>query len=445
MSPDAGSLPVAAVGATLCEGSQPASPDTHEEPHMPPATPRLPGIDARSTADGTRYRVRINRRGVRCNVAFADLGEAVSWRTRALRAIDNGDALPPMPDDAAARPAPRAQSPTRELTILDAAKRFLAGVGTGAIRTKTGTLYKPSAVRKYEAALRLDVIPRLGRVKASALTSGEVQRVVDHLAAERGVEQAINALTALRVVAHMLERYGELAADPCASVRVPRIESEPRKMVVPSAEACRLLIDAAQADDRGNHLRAPCSFIAPLVRLALDTGLRDGELLGLRWGEDGIDLDASLVHVTQAIDRKRDPDTHEYRVIPPKSRASRRSVPMSADVVKALRAHRLATGRPADGALVWSQSDGRPLGAQGKVRSAWRRVRKAADLAEMRFHDLRHTYATHQLASGTTIHAVAKLLGHADAALVLRRYGHAMPDEIASSAERLAAWRAAQR
>jgi integrase len=73
-----------------------------------------------------------------------------------------------------------------------------------------------------------------------------------------------------------------------------------------------------------------------------------------------------------------------------------------------------------------------------------RAARAAAVLPEPRFHDTRHAYATHMLAAGLSAHAVAELLGHSDAGLVWRRYGHALPDEIATGAERLSAWRAAQ-
>lgn len=61
-----------------------------------------------------------------------------------------------------------------------------------------------------------------------------------------------------------------------------------------------------------------------------------------------------------------------------------------------------------------------------------------------RLHDCRHAYATHMLAAGLTAHAVAALLGHSDAGLVLRRYGHALPAEVAGAGAVLSAWRAAE-
>jgi integrase len=412
---------------------------------MPPKT-RLPGIQIRETAAGLRYRPRINRRGVTAAPTFADLGEAVRWREQAIRATDSGQPLPSMPGEEARGSARRAAAPARTLTVKDSARRFIAGAKSGQIRTDKGRVYKPATIRKYEVGLRLDINPHLGAVKVAALRRGDIQHHIDWLAAERGVEQALTALAALRAVIHSCQRYEEVdAADRTLGVKVPRREKTPSAPRVLTAEERMSLLAAANADDAGTVHRPARSFIGPLAYLALESGLRSGELLGLRWGRDGLDLDAGLVHVTQAIDRTLDRGTAAYPAIPPKSEASRRTVPIEPEAVQVMRQHRLATGRPADGALVWAREDGRPLGAGGKLRDTWERVRKAAGIEDLGLHDLRHTYATHLLASGVSVHAVAALLGHADAGLVLRRYGHALPAELASSGERLATWRAAQR
>jgi integrase len=107
-------------------------------------------------------------------------------------------------------------------------------------------------------------------------------------------------------------------------------------------------------------------------------------------------------------------------------------VPIGADLVSRLRRYRMASGRPDDCRLVF------PLGEE----TAWLRVREAADVGEPlpRFHDLRHTAATFFLAAGLRSHAVAELLGHADAGLVDRVYGHALPDEIAGAGAALERW-----
>ncbi|MFN2467043.1 MAG: tyrosine-type recombinase/integrase [Gaiellaceae bacterium] len=174
--------------------------------------------------------------------------------------------------------------------------------------------------------------------------------------------------------------------------------------------------------------------------------------------------------MTASLDRVRDEDG-SYAMLPPKTRASRRTVPLPPDDTGRMRRHRLATGRPADGELVFSNHGA----AQSPVPAyrAWKRacwkervfteVAKPALLEEKtylefqracreaalneplpRFHETRHAFASHALAAGLTAHAVAALLGHSDAGLVLCRYGHALPDELASAGETLAAWRHAR-
>jgi integrase len=194
---------------------------------------------------------------------------------------------------------------------------------------------------------------------------------------------------------------------------------------------------AAEAEDE----RLTRSFAGPLIGLALGTGLRLGELLALSRGPDGLDLDAGLVRVRAALDRVRG-DGGDYARIAPKSRASRRDVPIPPEDVARLRRHRLATGRPPDGALAFAGSDGLALSPIPAYR-AWKRAAKKAKLSEPlpRFHDARHAYAAHALAAGLSAHAVAEILGHSDASLVWRKYGHALPDEVAGAGAALSQWR----
>src|SRR5207248_3220035 len=102
------------------------------------------------------------------------------------------------------------------------------------------------------------------------------------------------------------------------------------------------------------------SFGGPLVALAFGSGLRLGELLALQWGPDGLDLAAGIVRVRRSLDRVRAEDG-DYPIITVKSRASRRDVPLAPEDLARMRVHLMATGRPADGALVFAGSDGEAL------------------------------------------------------------------------------------
>jgi integrase len=277
------------------------------------------------------------------------------------------------------------------------------------------------------------------------LTGGDCQRLVDEIAAERTAEHARKALTALRVALRVCQRYGELEQNPCAGVRVPVSGDGEKAATILTPEEATAIIAAAEGEDQ----RLKRSFAAPLIALAFGSGLRLGELLALQYGPKGLDLEAGIVHVTRALDRVRSADG-SYPILAPKSRASRRQVPLASEDAARLRRHRLATGRPPDGELVFAGPDRQPLSPVPAYR-AWKRAcrvafkkpkAKAGELP--RLHDTRHAYATSLLAAGLGSHAVAALLGHADASLVDRRYGHALPDELATAGERLSAWRQAR-
>ena len=116
-------------------------------------------------------------------------------------------------------------------------------------------------------------------------------------------------------------------------------------------------------------------------------------------------------------------------------------MPLASTLVATMRRHRLATGRPADGEIVFATAIGEPLEPKNPPRRLLARAWRDAGLAAPgpRWHDLRHTYATWQLAAGLNDYAVAQLLGDS-VEMVQRRYGHALPDDVASAGERLEAF-----
>ncbi len=391
-----------------------------------------PGITRRVDQYGrARYRARVRRGDQRLSATFPTIEEALAWQAQAISAVERSIAPPP------ARPAPVAHHD--QPVIFEAATRLVRGMRDGSAVTNSGEAYKPSVVRKYEAALRLDVVPSVGAIPVDELTRGDVQRLVDEIGRSASVDRAAKALVALRVVLRQCERYGEIEANPCRGVSVPRRRDEERPARVLTVAEVERLLAAAQADDE----RLKRSLAHPLVLLAAFTGARLGELLALAWGPTGLDLDQHRMTISRSLDRYRDEQTRRHQFITPKSRASRRGVPLDQRAVAGLRAHRLASGRPADGELVFSDVLGRPLIPQSIPRHLWLRTLDRAKLADPqpRFHDLRHAWASHALASGLGAHAVAKLLGHSDAGLVWQRYGHALPDELAGAADRIASWR----
>lgn len=393
---------------------------------------RYPGVDRLPSG---RYRARVAVGAQRFTRTLTTLPAALAWRARALEALQAGAPLP-------AVSAPPGSPRRRSLTVEDACRSLGAGIIAGTVRTRNGTPFKPSVSRKYESMLRLYVVPRLGDVPLVGLAKRDVQAMLDALAAEETAETARKALTALRVALRVAERDGHIEANPCAGVRVPADGHDARPVRILTPEECSAIVTAADAMDA----RLARSLGGPLFALAFGTGLRSGELLALRWGEDGLDLEAGVVRVRRSLDRERGPDG-SFELLLPKSRASWRDVPLTPPDAARLRRHRLAAGRRADGALVFADAAGHPLSAKGIVRYAWAEavVASAVALPAPTFHDARHAYATHVLRAGLTLHAVARLLGHRDVSLVARRYGHALPDELADAGRILDRFRGGSR
>jgi integrase len=175
------------------------------------------------------------------------------------------------------------------------------------------------------------------------------------------------------------------------------------------------------AEMREHHHRA-------LFRLAAMTGLRRGELCGLRWAD--VDLDAGRLVVRRTITTVN----HEPLEGAVKTARSRRGVELDAATVAGLRAHRarqlqerlLVGAGYRDRDLVFARPDGEPWNPDS-VGRAFARAIKRTTLPRIRLHDLRHTHATHLLAAGVNMKIVSERLGHATVGFTLDVYGHALP------------------
>jgi integrase len=179
------------------------------------------------------------------------------------------------------------------------------------------------------------------------------------------------------------------------------------------------------------HVRNDRLHACWLLTLA---GWRRSEVLGLSWS--AVDFDAGTVSVAQGRVVVRGAGTTTGA---PKSERSRRTLPMPADVMAALRTlnsqqkrERLALGATwIDTGLIAINEDGSPIRPE-TYSKAFRRHCTAADVPVIRLHDTRHTAATRMLDRGTTVSATAKWLGH-DPAMTLRVYGHVYDDALASA------------
>lgn len=155
-------------------------------------------------------------------------------------------------------------------------------------------------------------------------------------------------------------------------------------------------------------------YVAPLVLLAVNTGLRRGELLQLRWRD--LDLQRRLLTV-----RGEGAKTRQTR-----------HVPLNSEATRVLKAWRPTVFEPA-WCVFGGSTESTPLGT---VKKAWRGVLKAATVTSFRFHDLRHTFASKLVMASVDLNTVRELLGHKSIAMTLR-YAHLAPEHKAAAVESL--------
>ena len=160
-----------------------------------------------------------------------------------------------------------------------------------------------------------------------------------------------------------------------------------------------------------------------LLLCAVLTGMRRGELFGLRW--EDVDLESHRLFIRRALWRGR--------FVTPKSRRSRRTI----DLAPTLRAALTKLSSRFQGDLVFCSADGKAVDPDNFIHRDWVRVLRRAGLRRIRFHDLRHTYASLLIAQGAHPKYIQAQLGHASIQTTLDRYGHLMPDAHAAEARKL--------
>jgi integrase len=295
------------------------------------------------------------------------------------------------------------------LTVGEYLGRWLEDSVRGSVR--------PYTHQTYESLVRLHMNPALGATKLKDLAPAQVQSLYRRKLDEGLAPKTVKYLhTTLHRALKQAVRWGLVPRNAAAAVDPPRASPPEIKPLSP-AEARQLLAAAG-----GDRLEA-------LYLLAVSTGMRQGEILGLGW-EDA-DLDEGVVRVRRTLTLARGGP----RLAEPKTRGSRRQVRLTAGAVEALGRHRERQGaeRAAAGdswndrGLVFTTTIGTPIRRAKLHRESWKPLLRRAGVRDVRFHDLRHTCATLLLTKGVHPKIVSEMLGHSSIAITLDIYSHVIP------------------
>jgi integrase len=289
------------------------------------------------------------------------------------------------------------------MTLEHYMRSWLADVAAPAVRPKTLSLYRLATDR---------IVQVLGRVRLGDLGPHHVQHLMRVLEEEGvGARSRQVVYSVLRAALNHAKRTGLLDNNPVSTVRPPRVPVRP--MHVWSAEEARRFLEVARGD----------RFFG-VYALALSTGLRQGEILGLTW--DCVDLRHGNIRIVHQLQ-----DLHGDLVLTePKSSSSRRTIPLPPLALEALRRRKEAaeqegTFRP--DAPVFCDTRGGFMRPSNLLRRSFYPLLERAGVERIRFHDMRHTAATLALQEGVHPRVVADLLGHSRVTLTLSTYSHVLP------------------
>jgi integrase len=274
--------------------------------------------------------------------------------------------------------------------------------------------------KRHREYVQLHIVPILGHLRLRDVTPQQVQQLyADRLAAGLSSSTVNHLHGTLHKAFSDAERLGLVTRNVCKLLNVPRLaETDIHPL---TREEVSTLLDIVS----GVRLEA-------LYLVALATGMRQSELLGLRWSD--IDLDAEpvgLIRVRNQLKRLNG----NWVLKEPKTRSSRRQIALPHSVVEALRRHRVRQVEERlrlgpswqDWDLVFCNQMGGPLFARNLYRS-FKELLKRGDLPDIRFHDLRHTTATLLLSARVNPKVVSEMLGHSTVAITLDIYAHVIPD-----------------
>jgi integrase len=269
----------------------------------------------------------------------------------------------------------------------------------------------------YYTSLVKHINPGLGKIPLKKLESQQIQEFLSGKLAKLSVKICRHLRCCLKVALNWAVEHKQIPNNPANSkaIRLPKDEHQVRFMTMDELGAFR-------AAARGN-------WMEHAFNVALATGIRESEVLGLRW--DRIDLEKRSMLIDAQLQRV----DGKLVLTVPKTKKSLRRLTLNQDAVKALTAQKMqqeGERQAADdswratGFVFTNQDSGAPIDHRTLLKYFYK-ARVTARIKDITFHGLRHTYASILLARGVPVKEVSESLGHSDVAFTLRIYVHCMP------------------
>ena len=344
---------------------------------------------------------QLSLEGKRMSKAFATQKEALTWIRKMRGQVDEGLTYA-----------------YTKLTLGEFMKDWL---------TSTQSSKRPSTWKQQSQATKKHILPRLGAIKLTSLKAEHIQAFYNKLLEEgTGIYTILKIHDILRSALQHANRLGILNRNPASVVNVPKAPAK-EMAILDESQVSQFLVSVT-----GHRWEA-------LFVLAIGTGARQMELLGLKWSD--VDWTRQTIKIERQLQR---PDRSEARFAAPKTRYGKRTIPLGERSIAILRNHyrlqqaeqKAAGDAWQDNGLIFTTSNGTPIHPRNLLRD-FKILLRNAGLPEIRFHDLRHTAASLMLNNGIAPIAVSRRLGHAKASITLDVYGHLIPTMQAEVADKI--------
>jgi integrase len=286
---------------------------------------------------------------------------------------------------------------------------------------------RPQTVWQYRQIASQHILPSLGGMRLQEIQPPHLNRLYLTKREEgRGARTVQLIHTVLHCVLKQAVRDGILGRNPADGVQRPKVEQT--EMHILSEEQAQSLVIASQGSRYGM-----------LYYLALMTGMREGELLGLKWSD--LDWAKGVLNVQRQLQHMKG---QGYVLIPPKTKAGRREIKLGQETLERLTVHRehqdlqraVSGDRWEENDLIFPNTIGKPTACE-HMYMEFKRMLKRNGLPDIRFHDLRHTSLSFLLDSGTPVNTVQRRAGHSKASVTTDTYGHSMAHSEDDAAARI--------
>jgi integrase len=274
----------------------------------------------------------------------------------------------------------------------------------------------------YAIEVNKHLLPKFGEMKLSAITVEAVEKYRDEITKRMAPSTAAAIMRVLSAIFDKAMHDGRAAGNPCRKLeRAYRGDDEDggedkavkETDILNPGEIRKLLDDATPGLWR------------TLFQTAAATGARSGELFALKWGRV-IFGDKPRIEIRESLSRSKGPNDAKAvaRFTKPKSKKGSRDIPLDKSTMLALKEWKLRVGSNRDEDLVFPHPTGAPLERSTLFRAAFLPALKRAGLRRVKFHSLRHSFASGLIANGARVTEVQYLLGHSKASMTLDIYSH---------------------